>query len=371
MTRLCLIALVPALFTLHAGCPSDPITYECTDFFPEVAPGDTTAVSEESGCSAVGLLTNEAWNQEDFTFSLLDTVSTAAVRPPSDYVTQSWDDENRVPVWTFDRDAPLTQPGDTVDVAYFYFPSNPLADDEPADATIYFTVSARDQERHNLLVSASENGQVTAPPTRIDCGGLQGGATCLVSYSPEEAPDLQLIATPDVGYACGVWEGDGCTATTDPCVADVDTTRSVECGMRFDPADSIVVHVSGAGTGVGRVTASDLGVDVNCLLGPTVPDEGRCRAVLSDVRPGDTLLLVARPNPGSTFTGWSGCSSTRGTECELSFAAVAPPAVFDVTASFDVDPANVCNTTFGTSAGYIVRRIADLVHVLHKARRRR
>jgi List-Bact-rpt repeat protein len=66
-----------------------------------------------------------------------------------------------------------------------------------------------------------------------------------------------------------------------------------------------VVTVALQGTGTGTVTSSPGGI--NC---PT----GACGAQFNV---GDTIVLTATPNAGSTFGSWTGCTSANGNTCSV------------------------------------------------------
>ena len=134
------------------------------------------------------------------------------------------------------------------------------------------------------------------------------------------------------------------------------TAVAMSCGGSMAPpvGKEVTVNVSNGGQGVGRVTAPDSAVNIDCLVGPNVPDPGTCSDEFLDAGAGGTFSLVAEANPGSTFAGWSGCSTVDGNECVLSFSSDPADVTFNVTASFDLDPSNECNMAFGTSAGYFL-----------------
>ena len=116
----------------------------------------------------------------------------------------------------------------------------------------------------------------------------------------------------------------------------------------------VEVFVTGSGDGVGRVIAPEPVVEIDCLVGPSVPEPGACDASFFDAGAGGAFNLVATANPGSTFEGWSGCTSVSEGECVVEFDGFSREERFDVEANFALNPDDVCNMTFGTSDGYLL-----------------
>jgi len=112
-------------------------------------------------------------------------------------------------------------------------------------------------------------------------------------------------------------------------------------GTTSTDGTQVSTTVSGDGQGVGRVTSTDPDVDIDCLLGPNVPNPGRCADQFTDAGLGGMFSLVAQANPGSTFAGWSGCSEFIGNECFLSFDLGESNVTFNVTATFEPDTTNM------------------------------
>jgi hypothetical protein len=113
------------------------------------------------------------------------------------------------------------------------------------------------------------------------------------------------------------------------------------CGEDFN----ITVEIFGAlnATGSGRVTAADPLLD--CQILSNLDTIGTCSDTFEDLGGGGTFTLVAHPDAGSEFAGWtcsvSGpgtCEACQGTgNCQLSFDASLNDEVdFDVTARFDL-----------------------------------
>ena len=105
------------------------------------------------------------------------------------------------------------------------------------------------------------------------------------------------------------------------------TYGSTAASIDEDWTDGPVVIVTGnrlnvatAGTGAGSVTSEDTFIS--------------CQSVCSAVyAPNTTVTLQAAAASLSTFTGWTGCTSTSGTTCTVSVAAAST-----VTATFNITP---------------------------------
>lgn len=80
--------------------------------------------------------------------------------------------------------------------------------------------------------------------------------------------------------------------------------------------ESFTVTVTGQGTGSGRVTAPAAASPIDCTLVANAEPTGTCSASYDQ---GVTVALTAVPDPGSTFTGWSGDASScaANTSCSI------------------------------------------------------
>jgi hypothetical protein len=122
-----------------------------------------------------------------------------------------------------------------------------------------------------------------------DPPGITGcDATCTAGFVRGTA--VTLTATPTGGSTFIGWGG-ACSGTG-LCFVDMSVDRSVTAS--FDPpVNRSLVTIQKTGTGTGRVTSSPRGID----CGST------CTAAFGT---GSFLTLIPTPDPGSTFTGWSG-----------------------------------------------------------------
>lgn len=80
---------------------------------------------------------------------------------------------------------------------------------------------------------------------------------------------------------------------------------------------TVTVDVTGTGSGRGRVTESKPAVNIDCFTYFGVNSAG-CSDFFDDDGIG-SFQLTATPGTGSTFAGWTGCSSVSGPVCTLSW----------------------------------------------------
>jgi cellulose 1,4-beta-cellobiosidase len=152
------------------------------------------------------------------------------------------------------------------------------------------------------------SGTVTSNPAGIDCG-----SACAASYTSGTV--VTLTRTLASGSTFGGWSG-ACTGTGTTCTVTMSQARTVTATFN-GPGGTFALTVSKAGAGSGTVTSSTGGIDCGSV----------CSASYTS---GTTVTLTASVSGGSTFGGWSGCSSSSGSTC-----TVAMTQARTVTATFN------------------------------------
>ena len=98
----------------------------------------------------------------------------------------------------------------------------------------------------------------------------------------------------------------------------------------FDPFEvTIIVH--GAGTGSGTVSELEEEIDISCHIvagEPNQPAEAtsanRCRDSFFDLTGLGGFVLMAAPDEGHEFVGWTGeCEFVQDTFCQMGFASTS------------------------------------------------
>jgi len=184
-------------------------------------------------------------------------------------------------------------------------------------------------------------GKVTSSPDGIDCESTCSGML----------PEGQVTLTAEEAQGSEFVEWSGCEAEPKPVSGNVQcevsgTEAKVVVEVEF-VAEQPMLTVSKEGSGSGEVTSSPAGID--------------CGSICShkfDL--GDEVTLTAEEEPGSVFTGWTGCDSELSeTECEVemseprhvtaTFAALpqvlakqASPVLYDeATLRGEIDPSGL------------------------------
>jgi hypothetical protein len=103
----------------------------------------------------------------------------------------------------------------------------------------------------------------------------------------------------------------------------------------FSVFPRIDVIVTSTGNGSGTVIAPDPTVGINCQV--VSGNLSNCTEDFPDAGGGGTFTLDATPATGSTFGGWTGCTSVSGLTCTLTFSPTAGDTTFRVQVRFD-DP---------------------------------
>ncbi len=105
------------------------------------------------------------------------------------------------------------------------------------------------------------------------------------------------------------------------------------CADNMGAYDRVEVDVTGHGTGTGTVSASDPAVDIECTI-TAGTSSGTCHASFPEAGQGGVFTLTATPSAGSSFDGFSGCTSAAGNVCTLSFEGTGNNITFSVGVTF-------------------------------------
>ncbi len=156
-------------------------------------------------------------------------------------------------------------------------------------------------ERVLLTVGAEGAGTVTSSPTGIACP-----PDCTAEFEPGTA--VRLEASPSPGWRLGAWNLAGAVAGTGPLELFLDADRTVTALFEPDLEDRATLTVRACGPGSGKILSSPGGIA--CA--------GECSAVFGR---GETVVLLADPDPGSAFGGWSGGGCEGAEPCVLALDA--------------------------------------------------
>ncbi len=168
-----------------------------------------------------------------------------------------------------------------------------------------------DPEEFTLKVSpaGSGTGTVTSSPSGISCS-----PTCEADF--EEDTEVTLTGSPGANTKAVVWTGCDSVNGENKCLVTMDEAKEVTA--TFD-LEQHLLSVTKTGSGTGKVSSSPPGIDCG----------SECSASFTH---GTAVTLEADPDPGSTFTGWSGSGCSGTATCEVTMSAAK-----SVTAEFTED----------------------------------
>ena len=168
--------------------------------------------------------------------------------------------------------------------------------------------------QRQLTVARSGNGAgtVASAPPGIDCGVV---CTAEFDETSAEVPALTLTATADSHSAFAGWSGCDSEPAPGQCVVAMTAARSVTA--TFDavvdqppppppPPGRRVLSVYAAATGAASGTVTSQPAGIAC--------GASCAQAFEQ---GTSVVLVARPAPGSAFLSWGGCDDASGASCRV------------------------------------------------------
>lgn len=197
----------------------------------------------------------------------------------------------------------------------------------------------------SVVKAGAGKGTVTAVPDGVGSSDIYCGTACTSDsavYADTAAVTVNAVA--DAGNIFTGWSG-ACSGEV-PCIVTMDAPKTV--WAYFKPLHRL--SLTKTGTGRGTVTESPplkgVNSDINCGTG--------CSFDTADYREGDEVTLVASPNPGNTFTGWSGGCSGTGLTCTVTMDAAK-----SVTANF-IPYLRLSVTKDGAGEGTISRSLPGI-----------
>ena len=189
--------------------------------------------------------------------------------------------------------------------------------------TATFDTSSAPTRRLTVGRAGTGSGTVTSNPGGINCGG-----DCSQDYA--EGTTVALNTSTTAGSTFTGWSGD-------PDCSDGQVTmngvRNCTATFNLSEVTTHTLTMTLAGSGGGTATSSPIGIDCG----------GDC---MEDFQEGSIVSLIADPDAGSTFAGWSGAGCASGT------VTMNAPRV--CTATFNlIPPGELAVTVTGTGFGTV------------------
>jgi hypothetical protein len=147
-----------------------------------------------------------------------------------------------------------------------------------------------------VAVTGSGSGNIASTPAGITCALTNGAASGACSAPFGFGSSVTLVATPTAGWTFAGWGG-ACTGTGS-CALNATEDRAVSASFA---RATVTLKVTGAGNGDGLVTASAVGL--TCAIAKGGGNDATCTTLVAE---GVAVTLMADPNGGSVFGGWSG-----------------------------------------------------------------
>lgn len=181
----------------------------------------------------------------------------------------------------------------------------------------------------------------------IDCtmsASTTSGPTCNISLT--SGTQATLTASPSANSAFGGWSGEGCGGAG-TCTVSMNQARTVTATFTLN---QYVLTVQGGGAGSGTVTSSPSGITCSVTTG-TAGSAG-CSGRFDS---GTQVTLVATPQSGSTFDGWSGEGCSGSGTCR-----VTTDRARAVTATFKTIPYSLTIAGGGSGRGTVTSSPAGI-----------
>ena len=176
-----------------------------------------------------------------------------------------------------------------------------------------------------VSLSGTGSGTVTSNPSGINCPG-----TCTSNFNSGTSVTLTPIA--GNGSTFAGWSG-ACSGTG-TCTVIMNTAQAVTA--TFNTTQTFLLTVTKGGTGTGSVTSNPSGINCGSVCGASFAS-------------GTVVTLTATPDPGSTFTGWRGACSGKGSCTVTMNAANLVKATFAVAYPLTVTKAGAGTGTVKSS----------------------
>ena len=189
----------------------------------------------------------------------------------------------------------------------------------------------RNRVRVTVELAGRGTGEVTSPPGGIRC---PAGA-CSADF--DELSSVRLTANPSPTSMFARWELVPSCGSGLVCTFDADAPITIRAVFDLAPV-RLTVTKTGAGAGIVREDVMGA-LRIDCGADCT-----------EDVTPGDTVPLIAVPQYGSEFVGWSGTGECTGSgnPCTATIGADAT-----VTARFDVRQWRLTVSLAGSGSGTV------------------